>query len=186
VTDNDHHGAMRTIMEVCRERGYQRPALIISPTYSERTGHRWLAAYLMELFLFFPGAKPLVLIRDRKPTELISPEIAAWVHENQPDVIIANVVRATWEVEMAKLSRPTGLVTLGIRELPSNLAGIDQKHSRTGALAIELLVGKMQRNETGCREQEEIHLVQGAWHDGASLPTLRRSTKRASASSPSR
>jgi hypothetical protein len=86
-------------------------------------------------------------------------------------MVIANfgVGYSAWKQHLA--SEPElGLVSLGIREPGGELTGIDQNHSRTGALAVELLIGKLQRNETGLNSKRELHLVQGVWYEGKSLP----------------
>jgi hypothetical protein len=75
------------------------------------------------------------------------------------------------------------VAVLDLPEGEQRFAGIQQSASRIGALGAELLVGKLQRNESGSPWTHQYHLVVGEWVDG---PTLPRRPPRARAAPSSR
>lgn len=174
VVDNDHHEAVRLILRKCRERGYRRPGLVVSPSMQRRTGYRWVAAFVLEHWLHSFEGEPRILMAERAG-KLWPNGFDQWMDANRPDVLIANFGTdiQDWREHLGEGGK-IGLVSLGIREPSYDLAGIDQNHTRTGGLAVELLIGKLQRNETGLNVRRELHLVQGVWHEGSSLPPLDR------------
>lgn len=177
VVDNDHHEAVRLILRKCRERGYRRPGLIVSSSMQRRTGYRWVAAFVLEHWLHSFEGEARILMTERSG-QLWPNNFDHWMKEGQPDVLIANFGNDIqgWK-QHPRLQDKIGLVSLGIREPSGELSGIDQNHTRTGGLAVELLIGKLQRNETGLNVRRELHLVQGVWHEGTSLPTLDRESE---------
>jgi hypothetical protein len=69
-----------------------------------------------------------------------------------------------------------------LRDRSGKVAGVWQNHTRLGAIAVELLAAKLQRNEHGAEHATDTHLVEGEWVDGLSLPEFKgrpRSSKTA-------
>jgi LacI family transcriptional regulator len=48
-------------------------------------------------------------------------------------------------------------------------AGLDQKPEKVGAAAIDLIVGLIQRNETGLPADPKVVMVEGSWVEGPSV-----------------
>jgi hypothetical protein len=69
-----------------------------------------------------------------------------------------------------RVPRDVGLIDLAGDHPERGYAGVYAEPAALGALAIDMLVGLMQRNETGVpRDQHEI-LLTGEWRDGTTLP----------------
>lgn len=170
----DHYQAMRLAVRMCRERGYRRLGLVVGDTASERIGHRWEAAFLMEHWL--EGGRTTVPVLSgpiNTAARATPPDFAAWLRRTKPDVVIATPSdRASeWLAELRAVRPQAGLVSLGLRDRRGRVAGIWQNHARVGAMAVELLVAKLQRNERGADHALDTHLIEGEWVDGATLPT---------------
>jgi LacI family transcriptional regulator len=173
AVDIDFHLAMQTVLQRVLERGYARPGLVLHPDFSARTSHRWLSSYLGGCWLHFPPATPLLLMAPYTDTaDNLTRNVLPWVRKEQPEVVIAAVGNhgRQWMDTLAQVPHRPGLVTLAVRQAEAGVAGIDQQNARVGALAVELLLGKLQRNELGRSSSQGSHFVQGIWRDGPSLP----------------
>ncbi len=169
----DHYQATRLAVQMCRARGYRRVGLVVGDMASERIGHRWEAAFLMEHWRE-PGAANVPMLRGPINTavQATPPGFAAWLRRYKPDAVLATPSdRADeWLKTIRAVSASTALVSLGLRDRRGKIAGIWQNHARVGEMATELLVAKLQRNERGADHAMDTHLVEGEWIDGASLP----------------
>ncbi len=169
----DHYQATRLAVQMCRARGYRRLGLVVGDTASERIGHRWEAAFLMEHWRVSGGANVPVLSGPINTEEQATPPgFATWLRRYKPDVVLATPSdRAEEWLKAIRGGAPkTALVSLGLRDRRGKIAGIWQNHARVGEMAAELLVAKLQRNERGADHAMDTHLVEGEWIDGATLP----------------
>ena len=172
VTEN-HFDTVWQAMQRCLERGYRRVGFVFSEANdSPRVGDRWLGAYLRQQ-LAWPA-------KDRLP---VCPEIPAnesnfsrWFARHRPDALIATHARPVlgWLKRLgANARRDVGLVDL--EDHPQlDCAGVRYDPAQIGALAVEMLVGLLHRNETGVpvANQHEV-LLTGEWRDGRTLPDRR-------------
>jgi LacI family transcriptional regulator len=172
VTEN-HFDTVWQAMQRCLDRGYRRVGFVFSEDNdSPRVGDRWLGAYLRRQ-LAFPA-------RDRVPLCPAIPadqtEFARWFERHRPDALIATHARPVlaWLKQMrVNVPRQVGLVHLeGLPE--GECAGVRYDPAQIGALAVEMLVGLLHRNETGVpsANQHEV-LLTGEWYDGRTLPPRR-------------
>jgi LacI family transcriptional regulator len=177
VTEN-HYDTVWQGMQQCRERGYRRVGFVFSEANdSPRVGDRWVGAFLRQQ-LAFPA-------RDRLP---VCPQIPAneadfarWFERYRPDALIATHARPMlrW-LERMKVAVPRDVGLIHLEGLPEGeCAGVQYDPAKIGALAVEMLVGLLHRNETGIPEDQHEVLLTGVWHDGKTLPMR---TKRAAPS----
>lgn len=169
VTEN-HFDTVWQAMQRCLDRGYRRVGFVFSEANdSPRVGDRWLGAFLRQQ-LNFP-------VKDRlAPCPAVPADetcFARWFARARPDAIIATHARPVlgWLKRLgAKVPRDVGVVDL--EDHPQlDCAGVRYEPAKVGALAVEMLVGLLHRNETGVPEenQHEI-LLTGDWADGRTLP----------------
>lgn len=171
----DHYQAMRLTLRACREKGYRRPGLVVGETASERIGHRWEAAFLLEGWMASERKTVPILTGPINDGALATPPtFSAWLKRHRPDVVITTPSdRASeWIAATKAISAQTGFASLGLRDRSGEIAGVWQNHTRLGAIAVELLAAKLQRNEHGAEHATDTHLVEGEWIDGASLPAM--------------
>lgn len=169
----DHYQAMRLALRACRERGYHRPGLVVGDTASERIGHKWEAAFLVEHWLERSERMvPLLHGTINTPERATPPDFHPWLKRHRPDVVLGTPSDRVkeWLEEIRAVAPRTGFISLGLRERGGAVAGIWQNHARLGAMAVELLVAKLQRNEYDAEHATDTHLVEGEWIDGATLP----------------
>jgi LacI family transcriptional regulator len=102
-------------------------------------------------------------------------QFAEWFTRYKPDALLVNHSPAAleWLRDLGKqVPRDVGLVELEDR--PEHAcAGINYDPAKIGALAVEMLVGLMHRNETGIPVDQHEVLLSGEWREGATLPSRR-------------
>jgi LacI family transcriptional regulator len=168
VTENHFETAFRG-MQQCLERGYRRIGFVFSEANdSPRVGDRWIGAYLLQQLKFHA--------RDRLPLCPGSPtdgaRFADWFRRYKPDALLVNhsqpVVR--WLRALGKqVPRDVGLIEL--EDHPElGCAGVYYDPAKIGALAVEMLVGLMHRNEKGVPGDPHEILLMGEWREGTTLP----------------
>lgn len=169
VTEN-HFDTVRQTMEQCLERGYRRIGFLFSDKQdSPQVGERWMGAYLQQQ-LRFPE-------KDRLPICAQDPisenEFRKWFLRHQPDALLVNNPRIVleWLRKIDReVPRDVGLVALEHRrELVCT--GVYYDPAKIGALAVEMLIGLMHRNETGVPVVPHEVLITGAWHEDCMLPS---------------
>ncbi len=168
VTEN-HFATAWQAMQRCRERGYRRVGFVFSEANdSPRVGDRWLGAFLAQQQLFPPA--------DRLPPCPAVPadekSFRVWFKRERPDALLANHAGPihTWLERMGRrVPRDVGLVEL--EEHPElGSAGVYYDPAKLGALAVEMLIGLMHRNEAGVPDDQHEILLTGEWRDGKTLP----------------
>jgi LacI family transcriptional regulator len=172
VTEN-HFDTVWQAMQRCLERGYRRVGFVFSEANdSPRVGDRWLGAYLRQQ-LAFPA-------KDRLPVCPAIPageaDFARWFERHRPDALITTHARPVlaWLKKMG-VRVPADLGLVHLEGLPEgDCAGVRYDPAQIGALAVEMLVGLLHRNESGVpsANQHEV-LLTGEWCDGRTLPPRR-------------
>jgi DNA-binding LacI/PurR family transcriptional regulator len=168
VTENHFDTAWQG-MQRCLERGYRRVGFVFSEANdSPRVGDRWLSAYLGQQ-LKFP-ARDRLAVCPGTPTDRAT--FVQWFRRERPDAILANhsgPVR-TWLAELGlAIPRDVGLIEL--EDHPElGCAGVWYDPAKIGALAVEMLVGLLHRNETGIPADPPEILLSGKWCEGDTLP----------------
>lgn len=171
VTENHFDTAWRA-MQQCLERGYRRVGFAFSDANdSPGVGDRWVGAYLRQQ-LKFP-ARDRLPICPGAPTDQAA--FTAWFRATRPDALIvahAPPVRVWLKALGKSVPRDVGLVELQDRP-ESGTSGVYYDPAKIGALAVELLVGLMHRNETGVPDDQHEVMLTGEWREGTTLPRRR-------------
>lgn len=174
VTEN-HFETASLCLQQCSERNYRRVGFVFSEANdSPRVGERWFSAYL--------GYQQKIPVRDRvapcpgdPATEV---EFARWFRTEKPDALLVTHARPVlgWLRNLGQeVPRDVGLVDLAGDHPELKCAGAYCKPARIGALAIEMLVGSIHRNETGVPlDRHEISLT-GEWREGTTLRARKKS-----------
>jgi LacI family transcriptional regulator len=168
VTEN-HFDTAWECMQQCAARGYKRPGFVFSEADdSPRVGERWLSAYRGQQ-VYLPEADQLPPC-PKSPTD--EPTFQEWFRTQRPDVVLTNhsppVVR--WLSNMGKrVPEDVGLVELEEHK-DLGCAGVYYDPSKIGALAVEMLIGLLHRNETGIPADQHQITLTGEWYEGTTLP----------------
>ena len=89
-----------------------------------------------------------------------------WIARHRVDAVIF-ALRDKNKMSCAPIG--TGLISLSVHD-NDLVAGIRQDEFRIGAEAIDLLIEKLQRWETGSPRGPRLQLVRGVWCSGLSAP----------------
>jgi LacI family transcriptional regulator len=168
VTEN-HYDTAAQAMRQCLQRGYRRVGFAFTEANdSPEVGDRWLGAYLTYQRKF-PA-------RDRLPVCPGEPASGAqftqWFERHRPDALLVNHAPAAhrWLRPLGKeIPRDVGLVELE-NEPGQGSSGVYYDPAKVGALAVEMLVGLMHRNEKGVPADPHEVLLSGEWREGRTLP----------------
>lgn len=166
---NHQFRAMRTVMRQLRRLGYNRIGLAMPASFDHRIDDQWSASFLMEQQRA-AGEKriPLCVIEDKDWTEAA---FRSWFLKNKPDVIVSQQTKILdWLQSMNKrVPQDVGFVHLNNPDKSGRIAGIYQNSPMIGRVAVDFLVGMVQRNERGVPELPHTILVEGTWIDGETL-----------------
>jgi LacI family transcriptional regulator len=168
VTEN-HFDTAWQAMRQCLEHGYRRVGFVFTETNdSPRVNERWFGAYLQQQLEYRP--------EDRLPVCPGFPPNAAafseWFRREKPDALLVThaVGICEWLASMGKrVPEDVGMVEL--QDDPAHeISRVYHDPAKIGALAVEMLVGLINRNETGVTADPHEVLLTGRWRDAGTLP----------------
>jgi LacI family transcriptional regulator len=157
-----HFLAMLIMLRELRRLGFKRPGFAVTRATDEKVKRLWSASFLAH--------------RDRRHSdpgwaylpERWNPEaFASWLDERQPDVLITSRIdreSAEAGVREAGLNAPVVLIALTAPD--EGPAGIFHRHDEIGALAVNLVVDRLERNQLGVPAFASTALVEGQWVPG--------------------
>jgi DNA-binding LacI/PurR family transcriptional regulator len=96
----------------------------------------------------------------------------AWLAREKPDVIVTmatDLIERVLAGEGLHIPGDIGLAALSCPERGHRYSGVYQNGHFIGATAIDLLVGMIERRETGLPEQAIATMVEGVWNPGTTL-----------------
>lgn len=155
------------------ERGYRRIGYINSPGQSPRVHHQYHAANLVKLDLMAPERRvaPLSIEAER----LTADDVRAWLRREKPDALLLSGGYMAWIVREAVSNLDeVGVAALELGSAPEGMSGIDERVGEIGAAAVDMVIGRLQRNERGQPAAPRVLYVVGVWRDGNTtrrLPT---------------
>lgn len=97
----------------------------------------------------------------------------AWFERERPDALLTSHGRPVlpWLERLGRrVPRDVGLIDLAGDHPELECAGVSHDPAKLGALAVEMLVGLLHRNETGVPQDPHEVLLTGEWRDGRTLP----------------
>ena len=173
VTEN-HFDTVWQAMRECQARGYKRPGFVYSDANdSPLVGDRWLGAYLAQQQLLFDPKDHLPTC---PPIPADEASFATWLRKYKPDALLCTHARPVlrW-LQNLQLSVPgeVGIIDLDSHPAPDT-TGLSYDPAQIGALAVDMLVGLLHRNETGIPTAQHETLLTGTWREGSTLPHVQR------------
>lgn len=168
VADDHFYGA-KLAFEQCLALGYRRIGLTLASGVSRRLDHRWWSGYLVAQQQVPAGARFPALMPETR--DEIPPRLNTWIARHRLDAVIFSLRN---QELMASAPARVGLVSLSVHDSSGKVAGIRQNEKRVGEDAINLLIDKLHRWETGAGTPPRLHLVHGEWSAGQSAPGATR------------
>jgi len=172
---NHQFRSMRLAMRELRQMGYRRLGLALPASLNERVDRQWVASFLVEQ-LGLDHAVPLFVIDDEKWT---FENFRRWFETNKPDAVIAHEeVVCDWLKRLgAHVPDDVGFVHLNCADQSGQFAGIYQNGPTLGAVAVDFLIGMIQRNERGVPALPHSLLVEGTWVAGRTVRARKSGAK---------
>jgi len=161
----DYYSGARAAMEQLHQSGYRRVGFVFSDADdSPRVGERWLGSFLRsQLNVDEPDRIPPCYFQ---ATDEHANAFQVWFEKYQPDALLVTHAEpvAAWMRQVRFRGRAAvGLVTLVNDRPERGFAGIHSSAEKMGALAAEMLVGLMHRNERGVPDDPHEVLLTGEW-----------------------
>ncbi|MEM1060079.1 MAG: LacI family DNA-binding transcriptional regulator [Verrucomicrobiota bacterium] len=174
----EHHYNLKLALKKVQRAGYERIGICIHQEVDR------LSAHLLELVaddfhrrlspaqrvppLFHPTHRV-----DSKPA--LSDIIGMWLERHRPDVVIG---RSAWLLHFIRrlgyrVPDSMGFVHLATDGDVQDWTGIDSNKRVIGAIAIDVLVSRLQRRDLGPPQTAARTSVRGVWHAGSTLRTPR-------------
>jgi DNA-binding LacI/PurR family transcriptional regulator len=162
----------RVLYDELLRRGYRRPGLAILVSGDRRTDHLYSATFLgHQARVFTPPAVPVLRQESWSETEFDN-----WFSAHRPDVIVLHQhapFLAAMEEYLARkrlrVPNDVGLALLDLNPAPARYAGIRQDPARMGAVAVEMLLGRLLLHDRSTAEFPRVELVVGSWNEGRTL-----------------
>lgn len=162
---DDHYRSAQIAFENALALGYRRIGLALPAYASRRMGHRWWSGFLVAQ-QSLPQSRRLPALMPETRDELPS-LLNAWIARHRLDAVIFSIRDPEL---LGHAPREIGLISLAVADSGGAIAGIRQNTDLIGIDAVDLLVEKAQRWETGALRSPRFQLVAGAWNGGLSAP----------------
>lgn len=160
---NDQYATARTAHRVLQERGRRRIGFVSRRYLEEIVDYRFTAGYLSVAVACDEMAAPPFLVDEKSAAAF-----RTWVLDHDFDALLVTVVPELSELLACLPKKKRGSLfcaTLDWQKDLPDLPGLRQDHERVGAAAVDLLIGQLERNETGLPENAQGTLVESVWHE---------------------
>ncbi|WP_309396790.1 LacI family DNA-binding transcriptional regulator [Cerasicoccus maritimus] len=167
VTNHQHH-TMSLIFQQLLALGYRRIGLAIPNGWDGKVECAWEDS----LVLFYHRRPELAQIpMFREDFEDIAlPRLRQWLDDYQVDVILSHQYLLEY-LKKLKLSVPRdiGFASAFLERDEQYLSGVYQNNHLLGRKAVELVIEKIHRRETGLPHSPTRTLIEGVWRPGKTL-----------------
>jgi LacI family transcriptional regulator len=165
----NHFLSMTLTLRACERLGYRRPALWLPRDNFRFGGQRWLGAFLEHHALEHPGSPPLYHIDDWDVASF-----RAWLEQAKPDCIITSGGGGVWHRDQLAAAgylvpRDIGYCDLSLVDPTSGISGIWYDRVQLAQVAVNTLVGLIERNEYGPPVCSTSILMDGGWVEGTTV-----------------
>ncbi len=180
---NNQCSIVRLAMAQCRKLGYRRVGLIIHRGSDHSVDNMFTAGYLCEQQNFnepdripplvFPEPEPVeAWINEHDDIEISTEAFKDWFDRYQPEAILgkASFIRPVLKELNLQVPKDVAFADLFLENESGNTAGVSQNHRTVGALAVEILAGRLSQNRYGLPNVPTTTHVDGSWVHGKTLP----------------
>lgn len=169
---SDHYKGMTLALDNLRRLGYRRIGYFggLNPNVEDLS--RWRGAFAADLLLRPRNERiPIQEFKEQYPAAEL---ILKWWSEHQPDAIISSFGHEVPILRKAGIRVPqdVAVVSLDIPQTNNFYSGINQRLPWVAAAAMRLLVEKVEKNELGPPEIVRGIVIQPAWKEGKSAPSI--------------
>lgn len=164
--NHSYQGAVQACSELAR-RGYRRIGLYIPARIQARVGRQWLAGVLVHQ-QGLPRARCVPVL---EPPDWSKRALLAWMRAHRPDVVLSTGRGPLEDLRRAgyRVPEEVGYALLDRNSEETGLAGIDQQPEKIAAVAVDLVLDHLYRNERGIPPTPRTVMIEGRWQDDASV-----------------
>ncbi|MEC8329539.1 MAG: LacI family DNA-binding transcriptional regulator [Verrucomicrobiota bacterium] len=168
---NDQYLTARNATKKIFEFGYKRPMLIVSEKDDNLLENRFCAGY-QSVFLGYKSADQIPLVTLLK--EDIDQALIA-IRNERPDAIITNISELydALENDGYEIPKRLAFVHLDWYDSLTQIAGMRQNNRIVGSAGVDLVVGQLQKNETGSQDYPKVIQIESVWVDGPSIALVK-------------
>ncbi|MBI5382281.1 MAG: LacI family DNA-binding transcriptional regulator [Opitutae bacterium] len=167
----------RHVVRELARRGYRRIGLAIDDITDRRCGSNVLAGHLVEKQLDAALA-PIPAFLDCLPHQTHLPDygrkLKAYIEEHRLDALVTSeyqILDALKRIGVA-VPRQLGVAGLSLPSTDTPLSGVVEDSVRIGAVAMDMLIGMVQRGERGVPATPIRTHLEGLWHEGRTVRAL--------------
>lgn len=170
VTNAQYRSSMLAAASL-KNHGYRSVGLVLERSYDEKTDFNFSSGFLAEQRRNSEADPVPVLSFQNSCKDNQKALFRQWYERYKPDAILSHVPELVdWMKEKGyELKRDYGFAFLTLSSTQKGIAGIHQNNQLIGSVAVDLLVGAINRNERGVPETPLRLLVEGRWVEGNSL-----------------
>jgi LacI family transcriptional regulator/LacI family repressor for deo operon, udp, cdd, tsx, nupC, and nupG len=164
----------RHVMNELARRGYRRPGLVIDRALDLRCGSNVHAGFLIarELNSTLAPIPPLLDYHHQATDrDACAQDLADYIRRHRLDALVTADYTIIDPLKLAGYSLPDEIGVAGLSLTSSNteISGIVEDSEKIGAIAVDVLVGMIQRGERGVPPLPIRTHLEGTWHDGITL-----------------
>ena len=167
-----HYSDITMVLEQIRNRGYQRPGLILEQNISLTTDFDWLGSFLAHGHWFkASNAESVYTLRSSSMLIDNKSSIYRWVRKTNIDVVIANSALYLDLVQDETLRdfSDIGYCALALEPQDAEVSGIKQPIGRIGSAAVSKLISILQNSDARNSLNPSATLLSGQWNEGKTL-----------------
>lgn len=167
-TSNHHWRNMHTMLKRCVQYGYRRVGFTTDFEKTERNiDFLYLSAYQAGVQAYDLPKIPCI----GNALSITEQAFSKWLVKHKPEVLLSTCYRTFSLLGKQKLKIPDDIA---YAQIPVNnrkrVSGIMTNQSRVGEKALDMLVGRINRNEVGETFPKTYMFVEGDWNEGRTLP----------------
>ncbi len=160
VAPNHFQGCVLAF-EQLRKRGLQRIGIALSPEVNERVEGKWLGAFLWCQQCLPAGERLSPLIAAEADHEAF----LRWLQSEKPEAVLVaeDPSYPIPKTSRARVVKPPVICSLTGQDIIRGKGGLDYRPEQLGAIAVEMAVAQIHRNERGSPEIPNTILIDAVW-----------------------
>ena len=181
---NNQCSIVKLAMKEIINTGYKKIGFVMHRGWDHSVDHMFTAGFLcaqqdlpedclIPAFIFPPREPVEDWFNERSDLHPELDDFKIWWERYRPEVIIskASFVQPLLNELNLKVPRDVAFVDIFHDGQPNSFtAGVKQNHQAVGALAVEILAGRLSHNKVGLPKMPTTTYVDGTWLSGPSLP----------------
>lgn len=152
-----------------RRLGYRRIGILLPGQLDRRSGHMGQAAIHYFQLRIPKGERVPVLINTNPSAD--GEDIIQWIKEVKPDVVVGQNSELVDAINRAgyRVPEDIGVVHLALEDDCTDWAGIWAHKREIGAMATDMVIARLQKNDFGIPSVRSNMLIPGRWNQGWTL-----------------